>query len=296
MSAALRLWWQSLRAYSFAMTVIPVGCAFLFARALDRPVLWPLLAPMLISALLLHTGVNVLNDYYDFVLGFDTDEASGASGVLQSGRVAPRTLLRQGQISLAAGCIAGLPLLAVRGWPVLPAALAGLAGAFFYSHPKGYKYKGLGEPLVFLLMGPLLFLTAVYAACGTVPSAAALPAGGFGCLVTAVLLLNNLRDLEMDRRGGFTTLPMRMGPAWSKRLYALLIIAAFAVPPALFASGSFDPAVLLPVLALPGAVRRMRAVFAAETPATDLKDGPPQTAALYLLYGLLMAAGLWISG
>ncbi len=296
MSPVLKLWWQSLRAYSFSMTVLPVVCAFLFARALNEPVLWPLLAPMLISALLLHAGVNVLNDYYDFVLGFDTEEASGSSGVLQSGTVQPRTLLRQGQICLAAACAAGLPLLVVRGGPLAAAALTGLAGAFFYSHPQGYKYRGLGEPLVFLQMGPLLFLSAVYAACGRVPAAAVLPAAAFGCLVTAVLLVNNLRDLAMDRRGGFKTLPMRLGIARTKTLYALLILAAFLALPALPASGRFEPAVLLPVLALPGAVRQVRRVLAAQNPAADLKNAPPQTAALYLLYGLLSAAGLWISG
>ena len=295
MSASFKIWWRALRAYSFSATIIPVTVAFLFARAQGLSVSWPLFPLMLFCALLLHAGVNLLNDYYDFVLGFDTTEASGSSGLLTEGIVRPEYMLRRGRFYIFAGAAAGLLLAAARGWPLLLMGSAGLAGAWFYSRRNGYKYKGLGEPFVFVLMGPLLFDGAFYVASGTLTAAAAWPALSCGCLVTAILLVNNLRDLQMDSTAGFTTLPMRLGPARTKKLYAALIASAYAALVAPVASGAVHAGMLLPVLSLPVARRQVRSVLAALALNLGLADAPPQTAVLYLFFGVLLAAGLAIS-
>lgn len=284
MNRDVQNWARALRAYSFTATVIPVACAFLSARAQGLPVAWPLLPLMLFCALLLHAGVNLLNDYYDFVLGFDTDKASGSSGLLTEGVVKPEYMFRWGRFYLFSGAAAGLLLAAMCGWPLLVMGVAGLAGAWFYSHRSGYKYKGLGEPFVFVLMGLLLFGGAFYAASGTVTVVAVWPALACGCLVTAILLVNNLRDIEMDSAAGFITLPMRLGAARTKKLYAALIFAAFA---AAVAGGIF-----LPLLSLPVAWLRVRAVLSANQLETELAEAPRQTAMLYLIFGVLLAAGL----
>jgi 1,4-dihydroxy-2-naphthoate octaprenyltransferase len=292
-NTSFKIWWRALRAYSFTATIIPVTCAFLFARAAGEPVVWAFFPLMLFCALLLHAGVNLLNDYYDFILGFDTAEARGSSGLLTEGLVRPEYMLNRGRFYIFAGAAAGLLLAAARGWPLLLMVGTGLAGAWFYSHRSGYKYKGLGEPFVFFLMGPLLFYAAIYTACGTLPVHAAWPATACGCLVTAILLANNLRDMKMDGAAGFITLPMRIGLPQSRRLYALLFIIAFLVPPLLFASGMFRSPVLLPVLGLPVAARQARTVLLAENLSNELADAPQKTAALYLLFGLLLAIGLF---
>ena len=287
MNPAVKNWARALRAYSFTATVIPVLCAFLLARSQNLPAAWPLFPLMLFCALLLHAGVNLLNDYYDFVLGFDTAEARGSSGLLTENIVKPEYMLRRGRFYLFAGAATGLLLAAARGWQLLLMGIAGLAGALFYSHRSGYKYKGLGEPFVFFLMGPLLFGGAFYAATGTLTGAAIWPALSCGCLVTAILLVNNLRDIKMDSAAGFITLPMRLGAKWTKKLYVALVVAAFA---ALAATGVLG--LFLPMLCLPFAWRRIRAVLTAGELETDLAAAPQQTAALYLIFGVLMAAGL----
>jgi 1,4-dihydroxy-2-naphthoate octaprenyltransferase len=288
---SLSIWWRALRAYSFTATIIPVTVAFLFARAQGMPVVWTFFPLMLFCALLLHAGVNLLNDYYDFTLGFDTPEASGSSGLLTERIVRPDYMLRRGRFYLIAGAAAGLLLAAARGWPLLLPGIAGLAGAWFYSHRSGYKYKGLGEPFVFVLMGPLLFGSAFYVATGTLTAGAAWPAISCGCLVTAILLVNNLRDLQMDSAAGFATLPMRLGAVRTKKLYVVLISVAYAalLPSA---AGTARAAVLLPLLSLPVAWRQLQKVIRSEVFETDLADAPKQTAALYLLFGALLAAGL----
>ena len=280
-------WARALRAYSFTATVIPVLCAFLSARAQGLPVAWTLLPLMLFCALLLHAGVNLLNDYYDFVLGFDTAEARGSSGLLTEGIVRPEYMRRRGRFYIFAGASAGLLLAAARGWPLLLMGIAGLAGAWFYSHRKGYKYKGLGEPFVFVLMGLLLFGGAFYTATGTITLGAVWPALACGCLVTAILLVNNLRDIQMDGQAGFTTLPIRIGATRTKNLYAALVVTALI---ATCAAGIF-----LPLLSLPLAWRRIHSVQTATEPSHDLADAPQQTAAFYLIFGVLLAAGLILS-
>ncbi|MGE4487926.1 MAG: prenyltransferase [Kiritimatiellales bacterium] len=289
---ALQNWARALRAYSFTATIIPVVCAFLFARATGAAVDWRLFPLMLFCALLLHAGVNLLNDYYDFTLGFDTPEARGSSGLLTGKKVAPVYMLVWGRFYVFGGIFTGLILAALRGWPLLAAGIAGAAGAWFYSNRIGYKYKGLGEPFVFILMGPLLFDGAFYAATGTVTANAAWPALSCGCMVTAILLVNNLRDLKMDAAAGFTTLPMRLGPVRTKKLYAALIALAYAALLAPVASGTVHAGLLLPVLSLPFAWRQVRSILATVTLNSDLAAAPPQTAKLYLIFGLLLAAGL----
>jgi 1,4-dihydroxy-2-naphthoate octaprenyltransferase len=149
---------------------------------------------------------------------------------------------------------------------------------------------------VFFLMGPLLFGGAFYAAAGTATAAAVWPALACGCMVSAILLVNNLRDLQIDSTAGFTTLPMRIGLLPGKRLYALLFIIAFIIPPILFSSGMFKSSVLLPMLSLPAAARQVRAVLRANNLSVELADAPQKTAKLYLFFGLLLAIGLFISG
>lgn len=292
----LSTWWRSLRAYSLPMTMLPILCAFLYARATGYAVHWPLFPLILLSGTLMHAGTNLLNDHYDYTLGFDTDEAVGSSGVLQEKLVPENYMLFYGRLYLALGCLFWLPLVRLRGLPMLFIGIIAACGAYFYSHPRGYKYKGIGEPAVFMLMGPLLFTASIYTATGACPPYSFIPACALGCLVTAVLLVNNIRDEQMDRKAGFITLPMKLGPAASRKLYLLLIALAIMTPLMLFLSGHLEWPVLLPLLCLPMALRLGNKVFTAKQPSTKLKTGPQQTAQFYITYGTLLAAGLLLCG
>lgn len=283
MNQVLRHWVRALRAYSFSATILPVVCAFLLANR-SQSADWSLCAPMLLCALLLHAGVNLLNDYYDFILGFDTVEARGSSGLLTAGLVSPGWMLGWGRFYLLAGAGIGLALVAVRGPPLLLAGSVGVVGAWFYSHRHGYKYKGWGEPCVFLLMGPLLFGGSFYVATGRLTATTIAPALACGCLVAAILLVNNLRDLEMDSSAGFVTLPMKLGALRSRQLYAGLLGGAVI---AVVAGG-----ILPPLLCLPLVWRQAHRVQRAVHLSTELATAPQKTAQLYLLFGILLAIGL----
>lgn len=293
MPSSISNWWRALRAYSFSATVIPVACAFLLSQAIELETDWSLFPFMLISALFLHAGVNLLNDYYDFILGFDTAEAHGSSGLLTQGLVSPSYMRKWGRGYVFAALLTMLPLVAARGWPVLAPGICGSVGVWFYSHPAGYKYKGLGEPLVFIQMGLLLFFTALYAAAGQVVWIAIFPAMICGSLVSSIMLANNIRDMRMDRQANFTTLPLRIGMARSKHLYAALIGTPFVLLIPL--SIRFGAPLLLPVLSIWPAYQMVRKVLHAEAPAEDLMHAPQKSAVLYLIFGLLMALGLFLA-
>lgn len=287
------VWWHSLRAYSFTATLIPVVCAVLVAwRVGGYPISLFASALLLVAALLLHAAVNTLNDYYDFILGFDTDVALGSSGVLVSGLIAPWRLLRWGRVYLAAGMVVGMGLVWLRGPWILVMGTCGWLGAAFYSHRRGYKYRGWGELSVFFLMGPLLFSAAYLAASGRLALRALALSLPFACLVTAIMLVNNLRDLEMDRAAGFRTLPARIGPRVTKILYGVLLMA----PPILMALYAFYGVVprlsLLALATLIPSTMLVGRVGRAPPPYASLADAPQQTATVYLLFGVLTACGL----
>lgn len=295
--SVLRIGWRALRPYSFTATIVPVVCGSLAVRSVGGSPIRPGAALlMLLSALLLHAGANLLNDYYDDRLGFDTPSAPGSGKRSAEKRISPDTLRRRGHHCLAAGAATGLVLALWREPWLLPPGACGVLGAYSYSHPHGGKYRGLGEPMVFLLMGPILFGSAFLAAGGGFDMRALWLSLPFGCLVTAIMLVNNLRDLEMDRKGGFRTLPARIGPRAAKGMYLLLLTAGPVLPPLYAALGWMPrPAWIVLAAAIP-AIPLGRRVYRAAAPYKSLARAPEQTAALYLLFGILMILGLTLGG
>jgi 1,4-dihydroxy-2-naphthoate octaprenyltransferase len=274
------------------MTMLAVVCAFLYVRATGGQVVWAFLPLMLLSATLLHAGTNLLNDYYDYALGFDTEDANGASGVIQDGTMPEKEMLVRGRLYVLLGALAGLFFVVVYGYPILVLGALGVCGAYFYSHPRGYKYMGLGEVAVFGLMGLALFTGSVVVAGGQFALFAFIPAAALGVLVTAVLLINNIRDMEMDGNAGFRTLPMRIGRVGSHGLLVLLLVAASLTPPLLFFLHDMAWPILLPLFTLPIAARIGWRVIHAHHPATDLAKAPEQAAMLYTLYAITLSIGL----
>ena len=286
-------WWRLLRTYSFPATIVPVICATLTTRRLAPGQVegWTVLL-MLSAALLLHAAVNLLNDYYDFTLGYDTEQSSGSSGLLVSGKLRPDQVLLWARIYLLLAVVAGLPLVWRRGWPLLIVGILGCLGAYFYSHSRlGYKYGGWGEAAVFVLMGPLLYCgtsLAVAGICGRNSLLLSLP---YGCLVTAIMLVNNLRDVEEDRLAGFRTLPQVAGPLASRLLLTLLLVAPVPLILLSIYAGVMPHLTALTLLSVPALVPLLRDIWRRNSPDRALKTAPQRTAAVYLLFGILIIAG-----
>jgi 1,4-dihydroxy-2-naphthoate octaprenyltransferase len=245
----------------------------------------------LAAALLIQVGTNFANDAFDFERGADTGERAGPLRAAQAGLLAPAALRAATFATFAAAALIGVYLIARGGWPIaVLGLLALLAGYAYTGGPVPLGYRGLGDPLVFLFFG-------VFAVWGTHrvqtlgPSDLALAASvPIGLLATALIAVNNLRDIDTDRRADKRTLAVRLGPRAARGYYALLLAGSYAALPALWWLGAPAAAAGLPLLTAPLAWRLWRRVQAEEGAA--LNQVLAGTARLELCFAAAMAVGL----
>ena len=280
----VRVWILAARPRTLTAAIVPVfvGTAVAAAHGAMRPV--PALAA-LFAAICIQIGTNFANDYHDFQRGADTHERVGPRRVTQSGLVAPRTVRAAALWTFGVAFVVGIYLAAVGGWPILVTGLASIAAGWAYTGgPWPFGYHGLGDLFVFVFFGLVATVGTTYVQMHAVPPAAWIAAVPVGALATAILAVNNLRDIATDARAGKRTLAVRLGASATRAEYVLLLVVAFAAPLVLAAVAR--PWVLLPLAALPFAATPLRLVFRARGAALGA------TARLQLVYGALLAAGL----
>ena len=248
--------------------------------------LFVLLAALL-AALLIQIGTNFANDVFDFERGADTDERLGPPRVTQSGLLSPRDV-RLGMVAtFAAAALLGLYLAWVGGWPIIAIGTASIiAGVAYTGGPWPFGYHGLGDVFVFCFFGLAAVCGTYYLHTGEVSGLSVAAASAVGSLITAILVVNNLRDRATDARTGKRTLAVRLGDRATRWQFAALLGAAYAVAVAMaFASSLW---LLLPLVSLPLAVRVAAPVMrGSEGRALNLTL--KGTARLTLVYGLLLA-------
>jgi 1,4-dihydroxy-2-naphthoate octaprenyltransferase len=291
----LRIWLQAIRAPFLTTTLVPVLTGAACALFYRQPAAWHLLAPIMVAALLLHAGTNLLNDYFDDQKGVDGPDTYGSSKVIQQKLLEPRQLLAGGLVLLAAGSLFALSLIPARGEAILALAVLGLVGAYGYTGwPIGYKYFAMGDILVFLLMGPLMVAGAHYALTGLWDIRVFLVALPIGCLVSAILHGNNLRDRKHDRNKGVRTLANTFPLSIAQGEYAILVIGAYAITMILVATRALPWISILVFLSLPLALKNLRTVLGItpSSPPSALAHIDRQTAVLHLAFGLLSLAAL----
>lgn len=288
------LWWRAARPYSLTASVTPVllGTA---AAARDGHFAALIFLAALGGAAAIQAGTNMTNDYYDYVRGVDTGESIGPGGLIQHGLLSPRAVLAGGLALFAAGSALGLWLAAVAGWPVLAAGvLSVLAGYAYTGGPLPLGYVGLGDLVVFVFMGPVIVLGAYFVqARGLGPTAwwLSLP---MAALVTAVLVVNNLRDIDGDRRSGKRTMATLIGPRATRAEYTLLVVLTYAAVIAGVAVGASPPLCLAALLTAPAAVSLCRRL-ARDSDPVALSLALRGTAQLHQRTGVLLAAALLLS-
>lgn len=212
----IAVWIQASRAWTLGMpfVCISVGTAAALRDGFFSPIRY--LAAVL-GAIALQAGANMVNDYYDFVHGTDSadwnaPENFGPGLVIQRGFLTPEQVWRGGIAALAVGSILGLTLVAACGWPILALGLIGVLGAYFYTAaPLKLAYHGLGDLMVFSLMGPGYVLSAYYVQALGFSWGAAVASLPMGFLCSGVLQANNLRDIESDRAAGKRTMAVIIG-------------------------------------------------------------------------------------
>lgn len=291
-------WWLAIRPRTLPAAIGPVLVGAGLAMGDGRFKLLPALAA-LAGALLLQIASNLANDYYDFVKGYDRPDRKGPTRVALSGLISLNELRGGLLLVLLVAALIGVYLIAVGGWPILAVGVAAIIAAVGYSGgPFPLAANGLGDLFVFIFFGLAAVVGTYYVQALTTTPLVWLAALPPGFLITAILVVNNLRDIETDAQVGKRTLAVRLGAAGTRAEYTALLIGAYAVPVMIvllrLAQGSFAPLhllVLLPWLTLPNALTLRRIIMTAN-------DGPTMnralagTARLSLLFGLLFAVGL----
>ncbi len=285
-----RLWWAASRPVSFTASVIPVLVGTLLAA--EDEFRWWAAILALVGSVLIHAGTNLINDFYDWRKGADSDESLGPAGFIQRGVLTPRAILSVGAGCFAAGSIVGLVLCALTSWELLYLGIASVLAGFLYTGaPVHLAYIGLGEVTVFLFMGPVMVIGAYFVQLekwAWKPLIVSLP---IAFLVTAILHANNLRDIESDRKTGKRTIATLIGRKWANREMYLLLAGAYVSLIVAAASGALPWPALIALATIPAAVPIVKVVAAGGNPR-KLNLALIKTAGLHMLFGVLMAAGL----
>jgi 1,4-dihydroxy-2-naphthoate octaprenyltransferase len=246
-------------------------------------------------ALLLQIGSNLANDVYDAERGADTAERLGPARATQSGWLTRAQVKRGMAVVFGVAFALGLYLTWVRGWLVLAIGCAAIVSAIAYTggtYPLGYH--GLGEVFVFIFFGPVAVVGTYWVQSGEAPFAAWVASVAIGLLVTAILVVNNLRDIEQDRAAGKRTITVRIGTRATMYEWVLFVASAYLIVVGAVALGLYDPGALAVLVSIPLAVRTARIVF--NEVGTALNRALAMTGQLALAFGALFSAGVIVGG
>lgn len=274
-----------------AIAPVIVGTALAYHdHAFD---LLPALAALL-GALALQVGANFANDVFDFERGADTSDRLGPPRATQLGLLSPGTMKAGMWAAFGVAMLAGVYLVAVAGWPIVVAGLASIAGAIVYTGgPWPIGYHALGDVFTFVFFGLVATIGTYFVQAGEITGLSVLAAVPVGCTVTAILVVNNLRDIETDRRAGKRTLGVVMGDSGTRRWFtALLAVAWIAMAAATFSGVAFAVAAVAASAAL--SVRLLRPILGG-VKGRELNPVLKATARYHLLSAAAWAAVIALS-
>lgn len=271
-----------------AISPVLVGTAAAASGDADfRPLVF---AAALAAAILIQIGANLANDLFDFERGADDEGRLGPPRVTQSGLIPPSQVRAGTLVAFGGAAVIGLYLATVGGWPILAIGVACIvAGLAYTGGPWPLGYHGLGDLFVFVFFGLVAVCGSYYLQADEIDARALTASLPVALTVTAILVVNNLRDIETDRRAGKMTLAVLLGDHATRLEYASLVLGAYLALP-LLPAASAPGGVLLPWLTLPLAAGLSRSVLAGAD-GRDLNPILKWTARLHLAFGVLLALG-----
>ncbi len=285
-------WFLALRPKTLPAAIVPVtvGVAGAYAFGQVRP---GATFAALVGTLLLQIGSNFANDVYDHEKGADTPDRVGPTRTVASGLISAGAMKRAMVLVFLLALGVGLYLYTLTGWPVLVIGLASILTAFAYTGgPYPLGYHGLGDVFVMLFFGFVAVPGTFYLNLGETPQLSIPCALAIGALTTAILVVNNVRDVETDARAGKRTLVVRFGRDAGVLEYRLMLAVAY-LSLVWIAILLRSPWAALPLLSLPLAMRLQRSVL--HERGAVLNATLAGTAKLLLVFGGLLALGLSLS-
>lgn len=289
--SSFQAWMLAIRPKTLPAGAVPVLLASALAAADGRFRLVPALVA-LVCALGIQIATNFINEIYDFRKGADTGDRLGPTRTVAAGIISERMMIVVSATLMAGVFLLGLYLVAVAGWPILLVGVLSLLFAWAYTGgPFPIAYSGLGDVFVFIFFGLVAVGGAYYVQALALPLPVLAAAAAPGAFSVNILLVNNIRDIQTDRKVGKMTLPARIGASRARMLYVMLTVLAYAVPLFLVRAG-YSAWCLLSLLSIPLAVGMVRKLYASE--GRELNMVLAGTGKVLTVHGLLFSAGLII--
>jgi 1,4-dihydroxy-2-naphthoate octaprenyltransferase len=289
-----RIWVMAARPKTLPLGVAPVLVGTALAGYLH--VFHPLrFIAALLGSVFIQIGANLSNDYSDAHRGADTEDRLGPVRVTAGGLVPPRQVLIATYVTFGLAVLCGVYLIAVAGWALLLIGVASIiAGVLYTGGPRPYGYEGLGEVFVFLFFGIAAVAGSYFAQVRDFSWESLVLSAPIGLIAAAVLVVNNTRDIDTDRRANKRTLAVRIGRERSRRMYATMVLIAYPVALIPWVFGPLKAWLLLPFLTLPIAAGVIN-IVSTHSDGPSLNRALAKTGQLQLCFCVLLSVGLLLS-
>jgi len=292
-SSQFIIWMHAIRPKTLPAAAAPVIVGTALAFRVGAFQFGPAIA-VLCAALLLQIGANLANDVFDYRKGADTKDRLGPVRVTQAGLLMPDQVLKGMWVSFGIAALCGIYLTFVAGWIIVLIGVLSIAAAAAYTGgPYPLGYYGLGDLFVFLFFGLVAVCGTYYVQVGGINSSVFWASVPMGLLITAILVVNNLRDMDTDEGAGKKTMAVRLGVTGTRLEFSFCIIGAYVVPLCMWIVGMESAWIFLVLLSSPLAFSLLRKVW--HERGRDLNPALGRTGQLTLLYSLLFSTGVILS-
>jgi 1,4-dihydroxy-2-naphthoate octaprenyltransferase len=281
---------MAIRIPTLPAAVVPVFVGSAIAYKLGSFQLLVFLAA-LIASICIQIGTNLANDYFDAKKGADTEERLGPTRVTHTGLIAPDTVRNAMLLSFLLAAICGVYLIVVGGWPILVIGLFSIASGIMYTGgPFPLGYNGLGDLFTFVFFGLIAVIGTTFVHTGSFSNLALFASLPVGMLVTAIIVVNNVRDVHTDRKANKRTLAVLLGERFARSEYAVLVIGAYVVLLIGWLMQLASTWIFLPFLTIPLAVPLVKAMWTQSGRVLNPILGG--TGRLHMIFGVLLTIAL----
>ncbi|MBA4537403.1 1,4-dihydroxy-2-naphthoate polyprenyltransferase [Bacillus aquiflavi] len=289
-----KVWWQLTRPHTLTASFVPVLLGTALALHITEINLI-LFSAMLVASILIQTATNMFNEYYDFKRGLDNEKSVGIGGAIVREGIKPKTVLRLAFSLFGVALLIGLYICINTSWWLAVIGIVSMAAGYFYTGgPIPIAYTPFGEIVAGFFMGVLIILISFYIQTGTITTTSVLVSIPISILVGAILLSNNIRDLDGDKENGRKTLAILLGRQNAIYLLAGMFTISYLWVFFLISLNYTTPWLAIVILSLPKAIKATKG-FIGKTKPITMMPAMKATAQTNTIFGFLLSIGLFLS-